>query len=50
MMAAYSEARIEVAACSKAGDKAAACSGTGIEDGRWRQHRWQAAVAGQCLG
>jgi hypothetical protein len=35
---AHSEAGVEAAACSGARDKATACSGDGIEDGRWR--RW----------
>jgi hypothetical protein len=33
---ARSEATVEVAACSEAGDMAAACSEAVIEDGRWR--------------
>jgi hypothetical protein len=32
---ARSEAGVEVVACSKAGDEAAACSGDEIEDSRW---------------
>jgi hypothetical protein len=35
MVAARSEAGVEVAACSRAGDEATVCSGAGIEDGRW---------------
>jgi hypothetical protein len=37
MAAACSEARVEVVACSEAGDVAAVCSGTEIEDGRRRR-------------
>jgi hypothetical protein len=33
MVAARSEAGVEVAACSEAGDEAVACSGPMIEDG-----------------
>jgi hypothetical protein len=33
------EARIEVAACSGAGDEAVVCSRAKIEDGRWWQRR-----------
>jgi hypothetical protein len=32
---ARSEAEVEAAACSRAGDEATALSGAGIEDGRW---------------
>jgi hypothetical protein len=39
MTMARSEVRVEAVACSKAGDEAAASSGTGIEDGRRQQHR-----------
>jgi hypothetical protein len=34
-----SEAEVEVAACSTAGDEAAVCSGAEIKDGRWQQQR-----------
>jgi hypothetical protein len=37
MAAVCSEAGVEVVACSEAGDVAAVCSGTEIEDGRQRQ-------------
>jgi hypothetical protein len=39
MTMARSEVMVEAVACSKAGDEAAASSGTGIEDGRRQQHR-----------
>jgi hypothetical protein len=35
--AACSEAEVEVAGCSRAGDKPVACSGAGIEDNRWQR-------------
>jgi hypothetical protein len=47
---ACSKAEDEAAACFEAGDEAAACSRVGIEDDRWRQHRWQAVVARWFLG
>jgi hypothetical protein len=40
MVAARSEARVEVVACSEAGDEVVACSGTGIEDDKLWRHRW----------
>jgi hypothetical protein len=36
---ACSEAGVEAAASSMAGDKAVKCSKARIKDGRWRQHR-----------
>jgi hypothetical protein len=50
MAMARSKAGVEVVACYEAGDEAATCSGTRIEDGRRRQHRRQAAVARWFLG
>jgi hypothetical protein len=38
MVAARSEAGVEVAACSEAGDEAVACSGPMIEDGTQQWH------------
>jgi hypothetical protein len=35
MATALSETGVEAAACIRAGDKTAACSGARIEDGRW---------------
>jgi hypothetical protein len=39
MTVAHSEVGVEAAACSGARDKAMACFGAGIEDGRWQ--RWR---------
>jgi hypothetical protein len=39
IVAACSEARVEVAACSGVGDEVAPCSGAEIEDDMWRRRR-----------
>jgi hypothetical protein len=38
MVVAWSEAKVEVVACSEARDEPATCFGAGIKDGRWRRH------------
>jgi hypothetical protein len=47
---ACSEAGVEVAVCSEARNETPTCSKARIEDGRRRQHRWQAVVAQRFLG